>query len=138
MSLIFVYGTLKRGGSLNGILDGSPYIGPARILGFGLWRLRWFPAIFPLLASDDPVGEDQDYAVTTWVDGEVYEVDASTLRALDRVEGHPRHYRRERIERALWKRDFSPVRDLEAYVYPERPQGERIPSGIWPVDGGDD
>ncbi|NUO50453.1 MAG: gamma-glutamylcyclotransferase, partial [Polyangiaceae bacterium] len=31
------------------------------------------------------------------VEGEVYEVDMETLRALDRLEGHPRFYRRTPI-----------------------------------------
>lgn len=31
---------------------------------------------------------------TTAIEGEVYEVDGATMAALDRLEGHPRFYRR--------------------------------------------
>jgi gamma-glutamylcyclotransferase (GGCT)/AIG2-like uncharacterized protein YtfP len=34
----------------------------------------------------------------TQVRGEVYDVDVATLERLDLLEGHPEHYRRQRIE----------------------------------------
>jgi transposase InsO family protein/gamma-glutamylcyclotransferase (GGCT)/AIG2-like uncharacterized protein YtfP len=58
--------------------------------------------------------------------GEVYEVDAATLAALDRLEGHPRFYRRARIALA----DGAHV---ETYLLtPEQVEGRRvIVSGNW-------
>ena len=58
--------------------------------------------------------------------GEVYEVDQATLAALDRLEGHPRFYRRTRI--AL--EDGAAV---ETYLLaPEQVEGRPvIDSGNW-------
>ena len=60
------------------------------------------------------------------VAGEVYEVDEATLAALDRLEGHPRFYRRTRI--AL--EDGAAV---ETYLLPpEQVEGRPvIASGNW-------
>ena len=60
------------------------------------------------------------------VAGEVYEVDEATLAALDRLEGHPRFYRRTRI--AL--EDGAAV---ETYLLaPEQVEGRPvIDSGNW-------
>lgn len=78
---MFVYGTL---------LEGQPnhrFLARARLLGeamtkaeFELRDLGSYPALVP--------GGEQA------VRGEVYEVDEPTLASLDRLEGHPRFYRR--------------------------------------------
>lgn len=81
---VFVYGTL---------LEGEPnhrFLAKARLVGeattkpeFELRDLGGYPALVH--------GGGQAVA------GEVYEVDEPTLVRLDRLEGHPRFYRRSRI-----------------------------------------
>ena len=67
-----------------------------------------------------------DGAFQTAVVGEVYDVDAVTLAALDRLEGHPRFYRRRPIRLA----DGDEV--LAYLLSPEQVRGRpRIPSGDW-------
>lgn len=76
MTLVFVYGTLKRGCSNHGYLAGQKYVGDARTTpGFTLYKVTDYPA---MVRSADP-GDH--------VTGEVWEVDAEGLRGLDRLEG---------------------------------------------------
>lgn len=84
-TLLFVYGTLKRGCCNHGHLAGQTYVGPARSKpGFILYDLGGYPAI---------VAEP---GVREGVVGEVWSVDARTLAALDEFEGvHEGLYRRE-------------------------------------------
>ena len=62
----------------------------------------------------------------TAVVGEVYDVDAVTLAALDRLEGHPRFYERRTVR-------LEDGDEVAAYVLPiEQAHGRpRIPSGDW-------
>jgi gamma-glutamylcyclotransferase (GGCT)/AIG2-like uncharacterized protein YtfP len=62
----------------------------------------------------------------TAVVGEVYDVDAVTLAALDRLEGHPRFYERRTVR-------LDDGDEVAAYVLPnEQAHGRRrIPSGDW-------
>ena len=81
---VFVYGTLLRGQPNHRLLKGAVFIGDARTEArFELVDLGPFPAMTG--------------GGVTRVVGELYVVDASTLSALDRLEGHPRFYRRQRI-----------------------------------------
>ncbi|QQR46152.1 gamma-glutamylcyclotransferase [Myxococcus xanthus] len=81
---VFVYGTLLSGEPNHHLLRGAHLVGPARTQPrFTLYDYGPFPA----LASG---GKHT-------VEGEVYEVDALTLAALDRLEGHPRFYQRSPI-----------------------------------------
>jgi len=85
MTLVFVYGSLKRGHRLAGHLAGSRFVGRARtVSGFRLFDLGWFPA----MKRDDDGGQ---------IEGELYEIDDATLARLDRVECEGRLYRREEI-----------------------------------------
>ncbi len=68
---LFVYGTLLRGLELHSLLADCPYLGPAVTAGC-LYDLGEYPG---LIAGNDRVS------------GEIYEVDAATLRRLDAVEG---------------------------------------------------
>jgi len=78
---IFVYGSLLAGLHNHHVLRGAPLVGPARTLpAFTMFSLGGFPGV---------VRGGQ-----TAIEGEVYEVDAATLAALDQLEGHPRFYRR--------------------------------------------
>lgn len=75
-TLLFVYGTLKRGCSNHRWLAGETFIGPARTVpGFRLYDLGGFPALAPY-------PEDRD-----GVAGEVWSVGPAALAELDRFEG---------------------------------------------------
>ena len=85
MTRVFVYGSLLRGLSNHRLLEHARFVGAARTqVRFTMYDLGAFPAI----ASDGH----------TAIVGEVYAVDGRTLERLDRLEGHPTHYRREPIE----------------------------------------
>ncbi len=81
---VFVYGTLRQGGYNHHLLAHATYHGMARTPPiYDLIDLGPFPAMTP--------------GGSTAVVGEVYEVDAKTLAALDHLEGHPHLYWREEI-----------------------------------------
>lgn len=113
--LVFVYGSLKRGQPNHHQLGGSPCCGDARLTGLALYDLGPFPMAI--------VSDDADAVLN----GELYAVTADQLEALDRFEGAPRLYERQRHRladgRAVW-------------VYVGRPRQvrlvARIPSGMWP------
>jgi len=110
---VFVYGTLLAGQPNHHHLRGARLLGPERTrASFALHDFGPFPA----LASGG----------RNTVAGEVYEVDALTLAALDKLEGHPRFY--ERLPIAL--DGFGLV---QAYLFPKaRLMGRpRIASGCW-------
>ncbi len=109
---LFVYGSLLSGEGNHGRLGASRLIGEARTEPrYTLVSLGAFPA---LLGGG-----------TTSVAGEVYDVDADTLVALDAFEGHPRFYRRERV--VLLGDDGA-----ESYVLP------RVRGGTYPIIVGGD
>jgi gamma-glutamylcyclotransferase (GGCT)/AIG2-like uncharacterized protein YtfP len=111
-SLVFVYGTLKRGHANHHWLAEAPYRGEASLAGAVLHDLGPFPMAIP--------GEGR-------IHGEVYAVDPAQLARLDRLEGVPRLY--ERMERTLDD-------GRRAWVYLGRPRQVRhvapISSGLWP------
>jgi gamma-glutamylcyclotransferase (GGCT)/AIG2-like uncharacterized protein YtfP len=115
MTRLFVYGTLMRGGSNSRLLARSAFVGPARTGGgFRLFSLGAFPAMARAKDGDAVVGE-------------VYEIDAPTLADCDRLEGHPRFYRREPIR-------LDDGSEAIAYLIPlGRLEGARpeIASGDW-------
>lgn len=89
-ALLFVYGTLKRGGSNHGWLEGQIVLGPASTApGFTLYSLGKYPG----LVAD---AADRDGVV-----GELWSVDAACLARLDAFEGVPEGlYVRERARLA--------------------------------------
>jgi gamma-glutamylcyclotransferase (GGCT)/AIG2-like uncharacterized protein YtfP len=116
-SLLFVYGTLKRGGSNHRHLEGQTFVGVACTWpGFLLYDLGGYPGIAPAPADLDGVT------------GEVWRVDPAALARLDVFEGVPAGlYRRDRI--ALQ----SPFADatVDAY-FPVAPvTGRREIGGEW-------
>jgi gamma-glutamylaminecyclotransferase len=116
MAYLFVYGTLKRGGSRHSLLKGCPFLGHALAKGFALYDLGAYPGMVP----GDGV-----------VRGEVYEIPEKLLRELDWVEGAPFLFRRELIEVVL--EDHTPLR-AHAYLYNREVEGAAlVPSGEWKV-----
>lgn len=100
--LVFVYGTLRRGGAgaMSARFPGSKFVADAEVSG-ALYDLGAHPGLL-LGESDSPVV------------GEVYEVDDELLRELDDFEASS-HYRRRRVEislgadaRACWVYEPSP------------------------------
>ncbi|MBK1882620.1 gamma-glutamylcyclotransferase [Luteolibacter pohnpeiensis] len=83
--LVFVYGTLRKGGSNEFRMEGCRLIGSATVAG-SIYRIDWYPGL--LLHS----GNGQ-------VRGEVYEVGAASLKDLDAYEGD--EYRRLKAKAQL-------------------------------------
>lgn len=101
-SLLFVYGTLKRGCCNHHLLADQSYVGPAQTrTGFTLYDLGGYPGI---VAAPEAAG----------VVGEVWSVDARGLSTLDVFEGVPAGlYRRESIPlQAPYDRQ-----QVDAYLY---------------------
>lgn len=71
--LVFVYGTLRRGGSNHFRLAGAEFVAQGTITG-RMYRIDWYPG----LVLDDAGDE---------IHGEVYSVGADLLSALDIFEG---------------------------------------------------
>ena len=84
MARIFCYGSLRRGFGNHDLLATSTYVGDA--ISEGRWsmlNLGGFPGI----------AEHGNTAIV----GELYDVDADTLKRLDWLEDHPNFYRRTPI-----------------------------------------
>ena len=115
LQLVFVYGSLKRGMANHQQLAGAACLGSARLPGLRLYDLGPFP--MAVAARDDSQAILQ---------GELYALTSGQLASLDRFEGVPRLYRRQRHAladgRAVW-------------VYVGRPQQVRhvgaIADGQW-------
>ncbi len=103
MNLVFVYGTLKRGGSNHHLLAGQPFLGEARTTpGYLLYEIEDYPG---MVQQDDEL---------EGVRGEVWAVDDACLAQLDLLEGtNEGIYRREavRLEGTFAERK------VEAYIY---------------------
>ncbi len=112
LNYLFVYGTLKRGGSRHWLLQDFPFLGRAKAKGFVLYDLGPYPAMVRGAGV---------------VCGEVYEVSEEVLQALDWVEGVPVLYRRELIEVVF--EDGTPLKAW-AYIYDGNVKGyPRIEDG---------
>jgi gamma-glutamylaminecyclotransferase len=103
MTLVFVYGTLKRGFSNHHYLAGQAFVGNARTApGYAMYDLAGYPGM--VRQGDDPEG----------VSGEVWSVDDECLARLDVLECTAEGlYRREAVPLG------SPFEGhaVEAYVY---------------------
>jgi len=117
MTSVFVYGTLKRGGSNHHFLAGQKWGGDARtVSGYTLYSLGDYPG---MVRSDDPTHE---------VAGEVWNVDPDCLVELDRLEGVAEGlYARVPIKLA------SPFGDsaVETYLYLPGLIGRRHLGSLW-------
>jgi gamma-glutamylaminecyclotransferase len=75
MTHVFVYGTLKRGGTNHQAIAGQRFVGPARTApAFRLFLLDGYPG---LVAGAPGLS----------IEGELWEVDAACLARLDELEG---------------------------------------------------
>lgn len=113
-TLVFVYGTLRRGGSNAWRMEGATFIEAATALGH-LYHVDWYPgAIF-------------DQAAETVILGELYTIPSEPLRQLDVFEGE--EY--ERIKIVVMTSSQQPC---EAWAWQYLPPTEhlsKIPSGDW-------
>jgi gamma-glutamylaminecyclotransferase len=117
MSLIFVYGTLKRGGRNFHHMAGQQFLGEARTPpGFRLYELDGYPGM--LIKPDDRDG----------VTGEVWSVDTAGLAQLDLLEG---------LAQGLYRRIpinlLPPFADqpVETYLYARSIEGRPAIGSTW-------
>lgn len=112
--LLFVYGTLKRGGVRNGVIAAQKYLGEVRTVPrYALVDLGSYPGLVH--------AEDGQH-----VHGELYEVDTALIATLDAVEGAPSLFALADVE--LEGRD----RLARSYFYQQGAAGRpRVASGRW-------
>lgn len=119
--LVFVYGTLRRGGSNHFRMAGAEFVAPGTITG-RMYRIDWYPG----LVLDDAGDE---------IHGEVYSVDPELLAILDVFEGlsageiEGSEYRRVRT--SVIQRDSRPV---NAWVWEwlgATDESQRLMDGDW-------
>lgn len=117
--LIFVYGTLKRGGTNHHLLAAQKFLGEARTTpGFQLYDLGSYPGM--VTRPDDRDG----------VTGEVWSVDQAALKRLDALEG---------LAEGLYRRETVPMlppfaaRIIETYFYARNIAGHRAIGSAWPT-----
>ncbi len=113
-TVLFVYGTLKRGQRNHGLMRKARFLGEAVAVPlYTLLDLSPFPGMIP--------------GGTTAVHGELYEVGPDLLVRLDRHEGVPRFY----IRISIQMEDREPA---DGYVLTDTDRIERgslLPSGSW-------
>ncbi len=112
MNKVFVYGTLKTGQGNHWIIEGCK-----GMRGMAPGMSMHAGTAFPFAMRGDGV-----------IKGELYEVDDAKLAELDRLEGHPRFYHRERT--AVYDEDF---KRHEAWIYLNAKAGDypKVKSGDW-------
>lgn len=116
-TLLFVYGTLKRGCSNHHHLAGQAFVGTARtVAGYRLFNLGGYPGI--AVVTGDRTG----------VAGEVWSVDVDALARLDAFEGvHEGLYRRAPLALEL---PFA-TQTIEAYFPALNPSGRSEVGSEW-------
>lgn len=117
--LIFVYGTLKRGGSNHLYLKGQAFVGEARTEpGFRLYALDGYPGMIPLPSDRDGVT------------GEVWSVAPEALTQIDSLEG---------IDVGMYRRETIPLLapfarlSVEGYLYARPVKGRLDLGSTWRV-----
>ncbi len=98
-SLVFVYGTLRKGFKYHRLLHRAHFVG------YAVTRKRYalYLAKYPCVIQGEHV---------SGITGEVYEVDQPTLESLDELEGHPHEYYREQVPVIL-----EDEREVSAWLY---------------------
>ncbi len=122
MTRLFVYGTLKRGGSNHAQLAGQHFLGEAHtVLGYTLFSLGDYPGLVPM--PDDLAG----------VTGELWSIDDACLAHLDEFEGVAENlYSRGPIRLAAQPEADSAV-PVETYFYARPTAGRPRLGSTWPV-----
>lgn len=119
--LVFVYGTLRRGGSNACRMDGAEFVGPAEVAG-GLYHISWYPGLV--------LDRDKETVI-----GDLYRVAMEQLEALDDFEGisanevEGAEYRRIKTTAVLGKKET-----VSTWVYEWKgpvDEEKRILSGDW-------
>jgi gamma-glutamylcyclotransferase (GGCT)/AIG2-like uncharacterized protein YtfP len=119
VNTIFVYGTLKRGGSNHLFLRGQKFLGEARTTpGFTLYSLGDYPGM--VRAPGDTAG----------VQGELWSVDDACLAELDRLEGLDEGLY-ERIDVLLAPNTLAG--SAQTYLYLRAIDGLQAVGSLWPV-----
>ena len=113
-TLVFVYGTLRRGGCRNRVLADQELIGEAETTDdYALFDLGSYPGLIHLPADGDAIP------------GDIYRVDADCLRTLDAIEA---------VDEGLYHRDIVALQSpydsdpVEVWLYamPLPPDAARI------------
>jgi len=111
---VFVYGTLKKGHGNHPALEGATFLGEGQTV-----------APYALHAGDGLPMVDEANPISP-IHGELYLVDAHTLAALDRLEGHPSFYCRK------WVPIRHPGGTGYAWLYfANQPEGPIEATGNW-------
>ncbi len=119
MNPVFVYGTLKRGGTNHLFLAGQQFVGEVRTEpGYVLYSLGEYPGM--VRAPGDRDG----------VTGELWNVTDACLAELDRLEGVDEGLY-QRIDVLFAPNPFAP--SAHAYLYSRGLDGLQPIGGTWPV-----
>lgn len=119
---VFVYGTLMERRSNHFYLLGQKLLGISRLDRYTMYQVRSYPGI---------IQKDGKYVI-----GEVYEIDANTLKKLDRLEGEGTLYKRVKetirmngnmikVYTYVWLGDIAGCREIESEDMPWVPTRER-------------
>ena len=118
---LFVYGTLKRGYSRAGCLQGQAFLGNAETVpGYRLYDNGSYPAM--TLSESSSV-----------VTGELWEVNAGCLAELDQIEGVPTLY-----QRTIVKLSTHPGELVESYLYCQSLDGWCDIGSRWPAESSEE
>lgn len=114
-TVIFVYGTLKRGQCSHAKMAGQQFLGTAVTMPlYRLYGLGWHPGLV----------KDTEHGLA--VEGELWSVDERTLAELDEYEGVPDWYEREYIALQHMTGDY------QAYFYKHQVPAEAPTGSVWP------
>lgn len=109
--LIFVYGTLRKGHSNNHLLkDACCYGVGSTVANYAMYLVSSFPYV---------TSSETRYPII----GELYAVDEATLKDLDKMEGHPRHYERRETQVTVEGQQYT------AWMYFKDPPGHLMQTG---------
>lgn len=118
---LFVYGSLKKGGSNHDLIDqqlenrDAEYIQPASVCGFELYDKGTFPVAVP--------GNGE-------LEGEIYRIPHKFLIGkLDHLEGFPHRFNRKQIL----------IDDFNCWIYYQEsapPESEKLERSSWSTRGG--